>query len=45
MISVLDFLYYDDLELCNPLGSRRTIHKIGIRKLHGTSVSEITLVF
>lgn len=23
------FLYYDDLELCNPLGSRRTIHKIG----------------
>lgn len=23
------FLYFDDLELCNPLGSRRTIHKIG----------------
>ena len=22
-------LYYDDLELCNPLGSRRKIHKIG----------------
>ena len=23
-------LYYDDLELCNPLGSKRSIHKIGI---------------
>ena len=23
------FLYYDDLELCNPLGSRRSVHKIG----------------
>ncbi len=23
-------IYYDELELCNPLGSRRKIHKIGI---------------
>ena len=23
------FLYYDDVELCNPLGSKRKIHKIG----------------
>ena len=23
-------MYYDDLELCNPLGSKRSIHKIGI---------------
>ena len=23
-------LYYDELELCNPLGSRRKKHKIGI---------------
>ena len=22
-------LYYDELELCNPLGSKRTKHKIG----------------
>ena len=22
-------LYYDELEVCNPLGSRRKIHKIG----------------
>lgn len=22
-------LYYDELELCNPLGSKRSIHKIG----------------
>ena len=21
--------YYDDVEICNPLGSKRTIHKIG----------------
>ena len=24
------FLYYDELELCNPLGSRRGVHKIGM---------------
>ena len=24
------FLYYDELELCNPLCSKRSIHKIGI---------------
>ena len=23
-------LYYDDLELCNPLGSKRSTHKIGV---------------
>lgn len=23
-------LYYDELELCNPLGSRRKKHKIGL---------------
>lgn len=23
-------LYYDELELCNPLGSRRKKHKIGV---------------
>ena len=23
------FLYYDDLEICNPLGSKRGVHKIG----------------
>ena len=22
--------YYDDLEICNPLGSKRTVHKIGV---------------
>ena len=25
-------LYYDELELCNPLGSRRKKHKIGIHR-------------
>ena len=25
------FLYYDDVEVCNPLGSRRTKHKLGIQ--------------
>ena len=24
------FLYYDEVELCNPLGSKRTKHKIGM---------------
>ena len=24
------FFYYDDLEICNPLGSKTTIHKIGM---------------
>ena len=23
------FLYYDDLEVCNPIGSKRIIHKLG----------------
>lgn len=33
-------LYYDELELCNPLGSRRKKHKIGILSLYfGLSVS------
>ena len=27
-------LYYDELELCNPLGSRRKKHKIGIQYVH-----------
>ena len=22
--------YYDDVEICNPLGSKRTIHKLGM---------------
>ena len=26
------FLYFDELELCNPLGSKRSIHKIGAYK-------------
>ncbi len=28
------FLYYDDVELCNPLGSKRTKHKIGMFLYH-----------
>ncbi len=24
------FLYYDDVEVCNPLGSKRKIHKLGV---------------
>ena len=24
------FLYYDDLEVCNAIGSKRIIHKLGI---------------
>lgn len=24
------FLYFDELELCNPLGSKTKIHKLGI---------------
>ena len=24
------FVYYDDVELCNPLGSKAKIHKLGI---------------
>ncbi len=24
------FLYYDDVEVCNPLGSKRKIHKLGM---------------
>lgn len=27
-------LYYDDIEVCNPLGSRRTKHKIGKYQLY-----------
>lgn len=23
------FLYYDDVEMCNPLGSKKTVHKLG----------------
>lgn len=23
------FLYYDDLEVCNPLGSKTKVHKLG----------------
>ena len=23
------FLYYDDVEMCNPLGSKKTVHKMG----------------
>ena len=26
-------LYYDDLEICKPLGSKRTVHKIGRYKI------------
>ena len=26
-------LYYDDVEVCNPLGSREKIHKIGKLKI------------
>ena len=28
------FLYYDDLEVCNPLGSKRIIHKLGKLFIH-----------
>lgn len=24
------FMYYDDVEICNPLGSKRSIHKLGM---------------
>ena len=24
------FLYYDEVEVCNPLGSKRKIHKLGM---------------
>ena len=24
------FLYYDDVELCNPLGSKAKVHKVGM---------------
>lgn len=27
--AIVLFLYYDEVELCNPLGSKRTKHKIG----------------
>ena len=27
--SIQLILYYDDVELCNPLGSKRSIHKLG----------------
>ena len=29
-------LYYDDVEICNPLDSKAKIHKLGIILLHGT---------
>lgn len=29
MGSLQILLYYDDLEVCNPLGSRKSIHKLG----------------
>ncbi len=25
------FFYYDDVEICNPLGSKRSIHKLGTK--------------
>lgn len=28
------FLYYDDLEVCNPLGSKCIIHKLGMLFIH-----------
>lgn len=27
-------LYYDDLEVCNPIGSKRIIHKLGMPYLY-----------
>ncbi len=27
------FLYYDDLEVCNPLGSKAKVHKLSMSKL------------
>ncbi len=27
--AIVFFLYFDDVELCNPLGSKRTKHKVG----------------
>lgn len=30
-------IYYDDVEICNPLGSRRTVHKIGMDACCGTN--------
>lgn len=33
-------MYFDELELCNPLGSRRTIHKIGTTLLCGVNAHE-----
>ena len=31
--SIQIFLYFDELKLCNPLGSKRTKHKIGNIKI------------
>lgn len=31
------FLYYDDVEFCNPLESKKSIHKLGIAFLHAFS--------
>ena len=32
------FLYYDDLEVCNPLGSKRIIHKLGKLFIHPCNI-------
>ena len=42
-------IYYDEVELCNPLGSRRKKHKIGmLSRLHSspliTVISKYTMV-
>ena len=29
-VNSLQLFYYDDTEICNPLGSKRSIHKLGM---------------
>ena len=31
-------LYYDEVEFCNPIGSRRGVHKLGEYNLHAVFV-------
>lgn len=39
------FLYYDELEICNPLGSKVKIHKLGLCAYMHTKVEYINIVF
>lgn len=35
------FLYYDDLEICNPLGSKRGVQKIGMATLQFNGILHV----